>query len=60
MQAGFPCGFCGEWNDTVIDVSTPDGASYIEDCQICCRPNVLRVRQDFETGEAFVSAEYEG
>ena len=40
--ATFHCGFCGEPNDTFVDLSAGSQQSYIEDCQVCCRPNVLR------------------
>lgn len=31
------CPYCGETIDILIDCSIPD-QSYIEDCQVCCRP----------------------
>jgi hypothetical protein len=31
------CPYCGEPFDTLVDLSA-GSASYIEDCQICCRP----------------------
>ncbi|MCK4706534.1 MAG: CPXCG motif-containing cysteine-rich protein [Gammaproteobacteria bacterium] len=31
------CPYCGETIDVLIDCSIPD-QSYIEDCQVCCRP----------------------
>jgi hypothetical protein len=31
------CPYCGEAFETLLDVSA-GSASYIEDCQICCRP----------------------
>jgi len=31
------CPYCGESIDVLIDCSVPD-QSYIEDCQVCCRP----------------------
>jgi hypothetical protein len=31
------CPYCGEPFDTLLDISA-GSASYIEDCQICCRP----------------------
>lgn len=59
-DAGFTCAFCGEWNDTTVDGSVGDGQSYIEDCQVCCRPNVLDVVIDPEAGTAMITARYEG
>ena len=43
MEAGFQCAGCGEWNETSVDESAGRIQSYIEDCQICCRPNVLQI-----------------
>lgn len=31
------CPYCGEEFETVVDLSS-GSASYIEDCQVCCRP----------------------
>ena len=31
------CPYCGERLETRVDLTT-DEASYIEDCQVCCRP----------------------
>ena len=50
METGFQCAGCGEWNQTTVDESAGRNQSYVEDCQVCCKPNVLRVQYD--TGEA--------
>ncbi|HVS76591.1 MAG TPA: CPXCG motif-containing cysteine-rich protein [Steroidobacteraceae bacterium] len=41
------CPYCGESFETVVDLSS-GSASYIEDCQVCCRPMEVRldVRDD--------------
>lgn len=31
------CPYCGESIEVLIDCSVPE-QSYIEDCQVCCRP----------------------
>jgi len=31
------CPYCGEQIDVLVDDSVPE-QSYIEDCQVCCRP----------------------
>ena len=36
------CPYCGELIDVLIDCSE-DWQTYIEDCQVCCRPIVFRV-----------------
>jgi hypothetical protein len=50
-EASFLCAWCGETNFTFADVSQGSDQQYVEDCQICCRPNVLNVRfsEDLET-----------
>ncbi len=59
MRAGFQCAGCGEWNETTADESGGDVQSYVEDCQVCCQPNVLRIQFDPETREAAISAKLE-
>jgi hypothetical protein len=44
LEAGFQCAGCGEWNETVVDESGGSRQSYVEDCQVCCKPNVLAIR----------------
>lgn len=59
MQAGFQCAGCGEWNITAVDESAGRHQSYVEDCQICCKPNLLRVDSDQASGEFLIAAELE-
>jgi hypothetical protein len=48
------CPYCNEPIEIVIDPSLPS-QSYIEDCQVCCRPINLEVEID-EDGHATVHA----
>ncbi len=41
------CPYCGEHYTTVVDGSAGD-QEYFEDCEICCRPIVVRTHVDFE------------
>jgi cysteine-rich CPXCG protein len=59
MQAGFQCAGCGEWNDTTVDESAGRTQSYIEDCQVCCKPNVLQISYDPEVEQFYIMAELE-
>jgi cysteine-rich CPXCG protein len=59
MQTGFQCAGCGEWNETEVDVSAGSRQSYVEDCQVCCKPNVLHISWDGGAGEYVVTAELE-
>jgi len=56
MESGFQCAGCGEWNQTAVDESAGRSQSYVEDCQVCCKPNVLRVTWDKAAGEYTISA----
>lgn len=59
MDAGFACAGCGEWNETSVDESAGRHQSYVEDCQVCCKPNVLEVAWDPSAGEFTIRAELE-
>lgn len=37
------CPYCGESIEVMVDVSAGD-QSYIEDCQVCCRPIEMQLR----------------
>lgn len=39
------CPYCGEAIELVVDVSA-GSSSYIEDCQVCCRPMQVDVEVD--------------
>ncbi|HAL57823.1 MAG TPA: CPXCG motif-containing cysteine-rich protein [Bacteroidetes bacterium] len=56
----YACAFCGEVNDSLVDLSAGRKQSYVEDCAACCRPNVLTIRIDWESGEVSISSEFEG
>lgn len=49
------CPWCGEMFTTFLDLSVAD-QTYIEDCQVCCRPIELNVSSDAESGMAEVIA----
>ena len=59
MLSGFQCAGCGEWNETRVDSSAGTRQSYVEDCQVCCKPNLLRIEWDNSAGEYTISAELE-
>jgi hypothetical protein len=52
------CPYCGETFETVLDLSA-GSASYIEDCEVCCRPIefALEVADDGEGAATLVSIE---
>ncbi len=57
MLASYICAVCGEEIETVVDESQGLDQEYIEDCAVCCRPNVLRVH--IEDGEITIDASFE-
>lgn len=45
-SATYFCAFCGEPNEVDVDPFAAKRQVYVEDCQVCCRPNVLHVSFD--------------
>jgi Cysteine-rich CPXCG len=58
-MSGFQCAGCGEWNESLVDTSAGAQQSYVEDCQVCCRPNVLHITWDMAAAEYIIRAELE-
>jgi hypothetical protein len=58
--AEYTCAFCGEPNTTFVDLSGGSYQNYIEDCQVCCRPNQLYITVDEETLEIEITTDYAG
>ena len=44
-ERSIECPYCGEPIDVLLDCSVPH-QSYIEDCQVCCRPIEFSVSVD--------------
>jgi hypothetical protein len=42
------CGSCGEEIVIPLDFSQGSSQEYVEDCPVCCCPNVIRVEIDDE------------
>ena len=57
-EVTYTCNACGEEIVVPLDLSEGSSQEYVEDCPVCCRPNVIRVEID-ENGEANVWAEAE-
>lgn len=56
MDTGFQCAGCGEWNSTTVDESAGRRQTYIEDCQVCCKANLLRIEYDASIEGYFIRA----
>ncbi len=57
-EASYNCDSCGEEIVLPIDLSAGSEQQYVEDCPVCCCPNVIHVQVDDE-GNARVRAERE-
>ena len=57
--AEYYCAYCGEPNTTFIDISTGLSQQYVEDCQVCCRPNILYITIDEETLDVDIQTDCE-
>ncbi|MEE9218406.1 MAG: CPXCG motif-containing cysteine-rich protein [Acidobacteriota bacterium] len=44
--ATYRCPSCGEAIEIAVDPSAGRLQEYVEDCSVCCRPNVLRIEFD--------------
>lgn len=51
------CAYCGEESFSPVDISAGLTQRYVEDCQVCCRPQVFHVRFDEDTFEAVIETE---
>jgi hypothetical protein len=59
MLSGYQCAGCGEWNEITIDASQGRRQTYVEDCQVCCKPNLLNLYYDEQEHEYVVTADLE-
>jgi hypothetical protein len=59
MESGFQCAGCGEWNVTDVDEFAGRRQSYVEDCQVCCKPNVLHIEYESWAQKFMIVAELE-
>lgn len=57
-EATYICSACGEEIVIPIDFSLGLNQEFVEDCPVCCRPNVIRVEID-DDGETRAWAESE-
>ena len=47
-EATYVCDWCGEEIVVPLDVSAGSRQEYVEDCPVCCRPNLVTVEVDDE------------
>jgi len=53
MDSDFICAYCLQTNSVFVDPSGGETQQYVEDCQVCCRPNRLAIDWD-ELSEAYL------
>jgi hypothetical protein len=59
LDASFVCAYCFSVNEIVVDGTGGLQQQYIEDCQVCCRPNRLHIVVEEDLHAASVVAEPE-
>jgi transcription elongation factor Elf1 len=58
QEASYICDACGEEIVVPVDVSAGESQEYVEDCPVCCRPNVIHV-EFHDDGDVHVWGEAE-
>lgn len=54
-EAVYVCNSCGEEIVVPIDITAGTDQEYVEDCPVCCHPNVIHVEFD-EDGDVRISS----
>ncbi len=57
-EASYICDACGEVIVIPVDLSIGRSQEFVEDCPVCCRPNVVHIEFD-ENGDVGAWAELE-
>ncbi len=57
-EISYICDSCGEEIVIQVDMSAGSEQQYVEDCPVCCRPNVVHIELD-DDGEVRIWAEAE-
>ena len=45
-EASYLCDACGQEIVIPVDLSAGESQEYVEDCPVCCRPNIIHVDID--------------
>ena len=59
ISVPYQCAYCGEENEAEIDTSAASRQSYVEDCAVCCRPNLLHITIS-EDSKVLLTSEFDG
>lgn len=57
-QSSYLCHSCGEEIVVPVDLTAGQHQQYVEDCPVCCHPNVIRVDVD-PSGQVHLSSDSE-
>lgn len=57
IESSFVCVYCFQLNEIMLDASGGEEQEYIEDCQVCCRPNSLSITIDVKSRTADIRAD---
>jgi hypothetical protein len=57
-EASYVCNTCGEEIVIPVDPTAGPSQEFVEDCPVCCRPNVIRIEFDPE-GTPYIRADAE-
>ena len=47
-SAAVSCPYCGESSEVLVDLAGGAVQEYVQDCEVCCRPWLVRVQVDGE------------
>ena len=56
-EGSYLCGACGEEIVIPIDVSEGESQKFVEDCPVCCRPNVIHVELNGRSVQVWAEAQ---
>ena len=56
LTGTYVCAKCLQVNEIPVDPSAGFDQSFVEDCAVCCWPNLLRVLINDATGEVSIEA----
>ena len=57
IETTFVCSYCLQMNEVLVDATGGLHQEYVEDCQVCCRPNRLVITIDEAMQGARIEAE---
>lgn len=58
FESTYLCNYCGEEIVVPVDITQGTEQEYVEDCPVCCSPNVLHV-SIAPSGDVFIDAQPE-